>query len=194
MNTSKKGFTLIELLIVIAILAVLSVAVVLVLNPAELLKQARDSTRISDMAALNSAIALYLTDVSAPGLGGQANAACVTKYTSTALGVAANPTGPFTQLTTLATSTINNGTGWVSVDFTQISAGAPISRLPLDPVNNTVGTTTYQYAYACTGLSYKLATIMESAKYSNATTGYMRNSYDGGTNNSWYEVGNNLAL
>jgi len=57
-----RGFTLIELLVVIAILAVLAVAVVVVLNPAELIKQARDTTRISDLAALNSAISLYLAD------------------------------------------------------------------------------------------------------------------------------------
>lgn len=40
---NRKGFTLIELLIVIGILAVLATAVIMVLNPAELLKQARDS-------------------------------------------------------------------------------------------------------------------------------------------------------
>ncbi|MDD4819148.1 MAG: prepilin-type N-terminal cleavage/methylation domain-containing protein, partial [Candidatus Colwellbacteria bacterium] len=37
----KTAFTLVELLIVIAILAVLAAAVVIVLNPAELLAQAR---------------------------------------------------------------------------------------------------------------------------------------------------------
>ena len=36
-NKNRKGFTLIELLIVIAIIAVLSVVVILSLNPAELL-------------------------------------------------------------------------------------------------------------------------------------------------------------
>src|SRR3989338_2108717 len=49
---NSKGFTLIELLVVIAIIAVLAVAVILTLNPAELLKQARDSTRVSDMSTL----------------------------------------------------------------------------------------------------------------------------------------------
>jgi prepilin-type N-terminal cleavage/methylation domain-containing protein len=39
MNT--KAFTLIELLVVIAILAVLAVAVTLILNPAELIRQGR---------------------------------------------------------------------------------------------------------------------------------------------------------
>src|SRR5574343_2101828 len=62
-NMLKKGFTLIELLVVIAILAILATVIVVIINPGELLKQARDTTRISDLAALNSAIALYLSDV-----------------------------------------------------------------------------------------------------------------------------------
>lgn len=189
MNNLKKGFTLIELLIVIAILAVLSVAVVLVLNPAELLKQARDSTRISDMAAINSAVALYVTDRSSPGLGGAGDAACsVAKAYCT---FATTTTGFATIAScTVSTSTAVDGTGWVSVAFSSISAGSPISKLPIDPVNSA----NYMYAYGCNGMNYKLETVMESGKYSNPTTGYARNSYDGGTNNGWYEVGNYLAL
>ena len=60
---NRKGFTLIELLVVIAIIAVLAVVVVLTLNPAELLRQARDSNRLSDFATMKSAISLYATDV-----------------------------------------------------------------------------------------------------------------------------------
>lgn len=40
--TKKQGFTLVEILIVIAILILLSVAILVVLNPIEYLKQARD--------------------------------------------------------------------------------------------------------------------------------------------------------
>ncbi|MFA7201381.1 MAG: type II secretion system protein, partial [Candidatus Paceibacterota bacterium] len=47
-GTSVRSFTLIELLIVIGILAILTAAVVIVLNPTELLKQGRDSTRMTD--------------------------------------------------------------------------------------------------------------------------------------------------
>ena len=65
-----KGFTLIELLIVITILAILATAVALVLNPAELLKQGRDSTRLSDLAVIQSALALYVADVAGPTFGG----------------------------------------------------------------------------------------------------------------------------
>ena len=44
----KKGFTLVELLIVIGIVAILATIVVLVINPVELLKESRDSRRLSD--------------------------------------------------------------------------------------------------------------------------------------------------
>src|SRR5271163_765603 len=63
-NKFRKGFTLIELLVVIAIIAILAVVVILTLNPAELLRQARDSNRESDFATLKSAIGLYSADVS----------------------------------------------------------------------------------------------------------------------------------
>ncbi len=190
MNTLKKGFTLIELLVVIAILAVLATVIVVIINPAELLRQARDATRVSDMAALNSAVALYLSDVATPGLGGQNNAAC--SVLTTRCTFSATTTAPFSTPTCGAavTTTTVNGLGWVSVDFTQISSGSPLSRLPLDPANSAA----FQYAYGCNGLSYKLGAVMESSKYTNATTGVTRNNYDGGSAASWYEVGNKLDL
>ena len=64
----KKGFTLIELLIVIGILAVLATVTVLVLNPAELFRQARDSQRLADLGAVRGALGLYVTTVSSPDI------------------------------------------------------------------------------------------------------------------------------
>jgi len=65
---NRSAFTLIELLVVIAIIAILAVVVILTLNPAELLRQSRDSSRLSDLATLTSAINLYNTDQSgSPG-------------------------------------------------------------------------------------------------------------------------------
>jgi prepilin-type N-terminal cleavage/methylation domain-containing protein len=113
---SKKGFTLVELLVVIAILAVLAVAVVVVLNPAELLKQARDSTRISDLAAINSALALYFAD---------ATPSSVTQATKCTVGTSFPGGGT---ACTASTSTVVTGTGWVAINFTAVSSGSPLAK------------------------------------------------------------------
>ena len=56
----RKGFTLIELLIVIAIIAIL--AGIVLVSTTSATKRARDSARVSDMDALNTAITLYYSD------------------------------------------------------------------------------------------------------------------------------------
>ena len=61
MSTASKqkmrgGFTLLELLIVITILAILTLVVVLFINPVEMLKKSRDVQRMSDLATVQSAI------------------------------------------------------------------------------------------------------------------------------------------
>ena len=48
----SQGFTLIELLVVIAIIAVLAAVVVIVLNPLELMRRSRDSTRLADLEGI----------------------------------------------------------------------------------------------------------------------------------------------
>lgn len=60
--SSRVSFALIELLVVITIVAILAVAVILAVNPAELLKQARDITRLSDLDTLNHALWFYQVD------------------------------------------------------------------------------------------------------------------------------------
>ena len=69
---AHEGFTLIELLIVIGIVVILSTAVVLALNPAELLRQARDSTRFQEIAVLNKGFSLFEFE-GAPGGYGNAS-------------------------------------------------------------------------------------------------------------------------
>src|SRR3989338_3912777 len=62
-KSKAVGFTLLELLIVIGIMVILGTVLVLILNPAETLRKARDNQRISDLATVKTALGLYLTDV-----------------------------------------------------------------------------------------------------------------------------------
>src|SRR3989344_7342592 len=68
---TKKGFTLIELLVVIAIIGVLAAVVLVAINPAERLAQARDSGRKSDVGQIATALEAYFptgTDAEYPAV------------------------------------------------------------------------------------------------------------------------------
>lgn len=166
----KKGFTLIELLIVIAILAILTTTVVLVLNPAQMLAEARDSQRMSDLDSTRSAISLFL--------------ATATTTTLTA--------GPFAQGSTATCWGLSGtcvardiytvaGAGWVAVNLGASSGGSPLSVLPRDPSNNA----TYHYAYAGndTYKTFELNAVLESTKYIPLM------AKDGGPTDTTYEIG-----
>jgi prepilin-type N-terminal cleavage/methylation domain-containing protein len=180
---NKKGFTLIELLIVIGILAVLAAAAVVVINPAQLLAQARDTQRIQDLASVSSAISLYLTTATTPTLG--------TQDTSTVDVVCGFSTTPCVVDATRETT----GAGWVVVNLDNTSGGSPLSVLPLDPTQSA----TYQYAYIGdnTNKTFQLDGRLESTKYK----GLM--ATDGGADSTcatyveetcYYEVGNDPGL
>ena len=199
-QSKPSGFTLLELLIVIGILAVLATVTVLVLNPAELLRQARDSQRVSDLATLNGALSLYLTSVNpvvldAGGTRCKGDAGVDSCFVdNTGLTGAANTCeGAFpTSLgkVALATKGVAGTDGWLPVNLGAISGGSPIPALPRDP---TLGTSNF-YGYMCdyTGgvTTYKLATVLESVKY--RTT----DDLDGkdGNNNNFYETGTDPGL
>ena len=57
-HNNSSSFTLIELLVVIAILAILMAVVVIAINPAEILKRARDTKRINDLSNLQELLQL----------------------------------------------------------------------------------------------------------------------------------------
>lgn len=177
----QKGFTLIELLVVIALIAVLAVAVVLALNPAELLKQGRDSTRIWDLTNINSALSLYLVDVSTPMLTSSTNCYVYGSVTTTC-------SGRFSAgATTVVTSSSQavNGSGWIPVNLSAISSGSPLPRYPIDPTQSNP----YFYAFRPSSTSgfYEINAQLESAKYANQA------ATDGGNNNNVYEVGNDIT-
>lgn len=184
-----KGFTLIELLIVIAIVAVLAVAVVLVLNPAELIKQSRDSTRISDLSAIDAALGLWLADVVNTSSWGTGGTTRCTSGTVEPGGIASSCAQNVIRTT--------EGSGWVGpVSLDLISGGSPLSLLPLDPSN---GQTTcagspavcfYAFEPFATVGKYKLGANMESVKFGNGGSADVElDSKDGGTVPTWHETG-----
>lgn len=175
-EVKKQGFTLLELLIVISIIAILSIALVFMLNPAETLKKARDAQRISDVKTLQAALGLMLTSTSSPSLDGTFGSTagiCLTKGNGTT-NIAASKiaysvaTAPASCSATLAagadaafagnfsgcsagTSNIRTG-GWVPVNFAALSGGSPISNIPIDPTNTVSATPVNSdlvYRYAC---------------------------------------------
>jgi len=201
---SKRGFTLVELLIVIAILAVLSTATVVVLNPAELLAQARDSQRMQDLASIQTALAFYISQASPIEIckgsatnGCSAGGRCmVDPVTAGPFDTPGTPPVPHVSCDGIITDRTVTGTaGWVDVPLSTLTGGSPIPVLPIDPVNSA----SYFYAYKAdsTTTTFKLAGRLESVKHRAKMT------TDGGVRNTcstyieptcYYEVGTNLAL
>jgi prepilin-type N-terminal cleavage/methylation domain-containing protein len=195
--SSRKGFTLIELLVVIAIIAILAVVVVLTLNPAELLRQSRDSNRVSDMATLTNALNLYNTDQggSQSYSLGSASTAYISipdpTATSTAgdqcqgLGMPSVPSGTYHCAPGSFYRNVD-GTGWIPVNFSAITSGSPLGSLPVDPTNQT--SSNLFYTYQTNGTQFETTAVMESQKYQSLAT------TDGGPYTNLYVKGSNLSL
>jgi len=164
----QKGFTLIEMLVVIAIIAILAGAVMIAINPVEMMKKSRDATRLSDMDTLRNAITLAITEQEI---------------------VLRN--GVSTNSVTTNNRTANCVAGYVQCDlYTGKTAGLTkyIPVLPVDPTNATVGTITYAYYFASTTNDFELNTILES----NDNDAKMLT--DGGNDPDRYEVGTSLTI
>lgn len=165
-NQSRGGFTLIELLIVIAIIAILAIIVIVAINPAQMLAKSRDSQRLSDTTSIATAVNLYLAD-------GHTFTGLVGPYNSTD-GTSDNARKK------------NDGTGWIPINFTTVSSGAPLAALPLDPVNSAA----YHYTFGVntTANTYEIDCTFE---YSGNIS---KESADGGNNANEYEVGTDLTI
>lgn len=223
-QTNKKGFTLLELLIVITILSILTLVVVLFINPVEILKKSRDVQRMSDLATIKSAITLYLQDKASNNLGGTAN--CISGTTAVDSGQTTSnqirmslittgtpgykqgvdTTGSSCTTTCYASSTTatlaykNDGTGWIPfVNFASAASGALIERLPIDPVNTggagTAGVDSLYYRYACrVNNTFELDATLESDAYKSTSTEQPKATIDGGNSIMRYEVGTDLNI
>jgi len=218
-KNKNSGFTLLELLIVIAIIAILSVALVIVLNPSETLKKARDAQRISDLSTLKTAIGLYLTSTTTPILDGGTNTTCSltpgalrgatgaykiwysTPSTAVITDVALDGSTLVTPKVQVVTPSLTDGTGWIPINFNSLTSigGSPISNLPVDPTNtittlSEVTPTDLVYRYACSQvpLTYEIDASLESAAYTSGTDNKLIT--DGGNSTLYYETGTNLLI
>ena len=157
----QAGFTLVELLVVIMIIIILATVGLVVYQ--DLAAEARDATRVNDMAEIVSAVQLATHDAINP-----------------ALALCSGTTAPCSGDTFPVTSSTRNtdGTGWILVNFDAINV-VTFNQLPLDPLNNS----TYHYVYQSDGTNWRVSVPLESARYK------VKMSQDGGPNDNLYEVG-----
>ena len=182
------GFTLLELLIVIGILAILASITFVALNPAEQLKKARDSRRLSDLKSLDKAISIYESQTMSPITGSSTKVYLSlpdTSATCASYSLPPAPPGYSYACVTEANLRKTDSTGWVPVNFSSIAIGSPLSVLPQDPKNDA----TYYYTYV-TGGSFMLSGLMESQgnKISDQAIA------DGGRMPGTFELGSDLSL
>jgi prepilin-type N-terminal cleavage/methylation domain-containing protein len=189
MRSLRASFTLIELLVVIAVVAILAIVVILTLNPSQLLKQSRDSSRLSEMNALNSAISLYAADLGTSVLG-TANTVYISipdsSPTCANLGLPALPNSWSYACASASTYRNVDGSGWIPLNFQGTSFRSPLNVLPIDSTNST--STRSYYSYTPSGNKYELSAVMESTKFASQQTS------DGGMDPASYETGSDLTV
>jgi len=184
----QRAFTLIELLVVIGIIGVLAAAVILFINPAEILNRTRDSARVQDLQSVNDALRLYQVEE------GTSFGAASTTYisipdtsaTCANLTLPGLPPGWSYNCVTDTDLRKVDGNGWIPVDFTSISGSSPLSKLPIDPINSDTDSLYYSYV---TGGSWALSAILKSDRELKGIA-----AGDGGTDDGRYEIGSNLSL
>ena len=174
-NTARRGFTIVEVLVVIGILMVLVVVSLLFLNPSQLIRQGRDSNRLSDLSSLNESISLYHETTPGGSLGSSGivyvsipdqNATSTAGTNCSGLNLPSLGTGTYH---CAASSTYRNidGTGWLPVNFSTV-AGKPFSVLPVDPINTS--SSKEYYVYVVSGTQYEVLANPEAQKILTSST------------------------
>jgi len=202
-NKISQGFTLLELLLVVAIIAVLSMFVLVAVNPVELMKQSRDSVRLNDLRTLKQAVLLAANnnedlDMDGPNFSDSCSGQSSPKvFVSVPFDNGETPPPlPLSwagwSWSQVSTDNLYNvdGTGWLPIDFRSLSGVPPsstLAALSVDPIN-TFASGLY-FTYVCGG-SFELTTKLESKKYEDEQVV----AKDGGDSPKLYEIGSDLEI
>lgn len=171
MKKTAPGFTLIELLVVIAIIAILAAVLMLTLQPQQILMRGRDANRLADLATLQQAINLAMSE-----------------STESADTIACNgSSGDCTRESNTGLRNLN-GTGWIEINLANQKA-VSIPLLPIDPSNGSA----YYYRYCGTGSSgngskWMIKAKLESDQYK------AKMSSDGDADNTTYAVASDMGM
>lgn len=190
----RGGFTLLEVLLVVAIIAILATVTVLTLNPVEMLRQSRDSKRVSELNAINKALSFVLAQKNNVSLGSSSviylslpdDSSDCSSHTS----LAGLPPGWNYRCASVDQYKNLDGSGWIPVDFTGLPSGF-LDALPVDFINTADSGLFFTYTTARGG--WELSAKVESGKYG---IGGGRDivSTDGGDSYEVFEVGTDLKL
>jgi len=163
-----KGFSLVELVILMVAIGVVATIIFFTLKPSEVLEKSRDAQRFADMKMLIQAVNRFLAEShDFKGL-----------------------TGPYSSIDAGFSSAASrqkiDGTGWLPLNFSSISSGAPFSVLPLDPLNNV--NHNYRLGVSYSNKTYEINGVFESPENT------PKQAADGGNNPTVYELGTDLTI
>ena len=160
---TRESFTLIELLIVVGVVGLLAIIVLLVLNPAEMTKSARDSNRLNDFETINKAIKLHQVDQPS-AYQGSSSVVYVSvpddNINCSNIELPSLPGGWSYHCSPSSTFRKIDGTGWIPIKLDDISYGNPLGTWPVDPINSV--SSSYYYTYV---KGWELNAKIESKKY-----------------------------
>ncbi|MEM5807508.1 MAG: hypothetical protein QW474_03940 [Candidatus Aenigmatarchaeota archaeon] len=133
---------------------------------------------------------MYIADTGGGGFYGSSSVVYVSipdsSPTCSNLGLPSLPSGWSYHCAPSSTLQNIDGSGWIPINFNLQTFGRSITRLPIDPINQTSTLNYYTYV---TGGSFKLTSRFESEKYVLAHT-----AKDGGPDPALYETGSDPQL
>lgn len=152
-----------SVLFIILVLTGLILILSFCFKPTKLLEKSRDAHRLKDLQDLANTVNLYLAD----------NKNFDTLVTDQSYD------------TILAGEEIS-GSGWVPLNIQSISSGAPLGKLPIDPLNNLAYN--YRFGVNVANKTYEFDCVLEEG------TNQKKMLEDDGNNLARYEVGTDLKI